>query len=84
MTEYDLLDFVNVTLRPGAAEDDLILEVVILVGTILSDPACASLVAECGTVQLMVDLLKAKQEDDEIVLQVRVCGVGGKRGFGAA
>lgn len=68
--EYDLLGFANDTLLPGGAEDDLVLEVVILVGTILSDERCAQPVARSGIVQSMVDLLKAKQEDDEIVLQI--------------
>lgn len=68
--EYKLLNFIKKQLRPGATEDDMVLEVVILVGTVLTDPDCAPLVASSGIVQLMIDLLKAKQEDDEIVLQV--------------
>ncbi|EDQ93153.1 uncharacterized protein MONBRDRAFT_22625 [Monosiga brevicollis MX1] len=70
VTEYDLIPLMRDILQPGVAEDDLVLEVVILVGTILSDPACAPLVAQSGLVEIFIELLKQKQEDDEIVLQI--------------
>lgn len=40
------------------------------VGTVLTDPACAPKVAQCGIASQLVGMLKDKQEDDEIVLQV--------------
>ncbi len=46
------------------------LEVVILVGTLLSDENCADIVARSMVVPSLMDMLKAKQEDDEIVLQI--------------
>ncbi|EGD78885.1 hypothetical protein PTSG_11792 [Salpingoeca rosetta] len=68
--EYTLLPLLQRLLTPGAAEDDLFLEAVIMVGTILTDPACAPQVAECGIASQLVGMLKDKQEDDEIVLQI--------------
>jgi hypothetical protein len=54
------------------AEDDLILEIVVFIGTCCSaDPAAAALICRSGMLAAMIDLLKAKQEDDEMVLQVR-------------
>ena len=43
---------------------------IILLGTVLADERCAQMVAEEGLVNVMIGLLKAKQEDDEIVLQI--------------
>lgn len=40
-----------------------------LLGTVLQDEVCAQLIADSGIIPCLVDLLKAKQEDDEIVLQ---------------
>ena len=41
----------------GAAEDDLVLEVVILIGTVCNDDACARLMAETGIIQGLIELL---------------------------
>eukprot|EP00056_Hartaetosiga_gracilis_P007592 m.110246 g.110246 ORF g.110246 m.110246 type:complete len:108 (+) comp12743_c1_seq2:176-499(+) len=41
-----------------------------MVGTVLTDPACAPLVADCGIASMLIGMLKDKQEDDEIVLQI--------------
>ena len=42
----------------GAAEDDLILEVTILTGTIASDEGCASMLAKSGIIQDLIELLR--------------------------
>ena len=39
-------------------------------GTAAMDDQCAALLAREGVVQLLVDSLKAKQEDDELVCQI--------------
>ena len=44
----------------GSAEDDLVLEVVILVGTVCNDDACAKLLAEAGIIQSLIELLNGK------------------------
>nr|XP_032814441.1 kinesin-associated protein 3 isoform X1 [Petromyzon marinus] len=70
-TEYQLLPFLHEKLRPGgSAEDDMVLEAVILTGTLATDDACATLLAKAGIVPLLIDLLNAKQEDDEMVCQI--------------
>lgn len=70
LTDYDLLLWMNDHLLPDAADDDLVLQVVVLLGTVLVDESCAEQVARSGIVQNLIELLKAKQEDDEIVLQI--------------
>ncbi|KAI0222322.1 Kinesin-associated protein 3 [Lamellibrachia satsuma] len=70
LTEYNLIPWINKKLQPGASEDDLVLEVVILVGTVCNDDACARLLSQTGIIQSMIELLNAKQEDDEMVLQI--------------
>ena len=52
-------------------EDDLILEVVVFIGTCAKDTFAAQYICKSNTLECLIDLLKAKQEDDEIVLQVR-------------
>ena len=52
------------------AADDVVLEVVILIGTVCADPPAALMLVTEGIVQLLIDLLNAKQEDDEVVLQI--------------
>ena len=52
------------------AGDDVVLEVVILIGTVCADAPAALMLATEGVVQLLIDLLNAKQEDDEVVLQI--------------
>ncbi|XP_070538501.1 kinesin-associated protein 3-like isoform X1 [Ptychodera flava] len=70
LKEYDLVPWIKERLQPGAAEDDMVLEVVILVGTVTSDDSCAAMLAESGIIQNLIELLNAKQEDDEIVCQI--------------
>lgn len=46
------------------------LEVIMLCGTVCNDDTCAKLLADAGIIQSLIDLLNAKQEDDEIVCQI--------------
>lgn len=41
-----------------------------LCGTVCNDDTCARLLADSGIIQCLIDLLNAKQEDDEIVCQI--------------
>lgn len=41
----------------GSAEDDIVLEVIILVGTVCNDDACAKLLAESNIIHLLIELL---------------------------
>lgn len=67
---YELFLFFNCSLFIGKREDDLCLEVVVLLGTAACDEACAMLLCKADILLSLIELLKAKQEDDEIVLQI--------------
>ncbi|XP_057335526.1 kinesin-associated protein 3 [Microplitis mediator] len=66
----NLIPWIRNNLVVGKAPDDLILEVVILLGTAASDEDCARLICKADLLLSCIELLKAKQEDDEIVLQI--------------
>ncbi len=84
LKEYDLLPWIKARLNEGHAGgqvssskhhhepimDDLLLEVVVFLGTCVADVTAAITICEAGVLESLIDLLKAKQEDDEIVLQV--------------
>uniref|UniRef100_A0A0B7B0K7 Kinesin-associated protein 3 n=1 Tax=Arion vulgaris TaxID=1028688 RepID=A0A0B7B0K7_9EUPU len=70
LKEYNLIPWIKDKLQPGITDDDVVLEVVILVGTVCSDDACARLLAESNIIHLLIELLNAKQEDDEVVCQI--------------
>nr|XP_057929392.1 kinesin-associated protein 3a [Doryrhamphus excisus] len=70
LKEYNLVPYLKDRLKPGAAEDDLILEVVILIGTVSMDDSCAAMLAKSGIIPALIELLNAQQEDDEFVCQI--------------
>jgi len=43
--------------RTGSASDDLVLEVIMLVGTVCNDDACAKMLAQAGIIQSLIELL---------------------------
>jgi Kinesin-associated protein (KAP) len=51
-------------------KDDLVLETVVFLGTCACDESCAMLLCKADIMISLIELLKAKQEDDEIVLQI--------------
>jgi len=65
-----LIELLHRLLVVGFSEDDLVLECVMLVGTIAMDPEAAPLLASSKLLQVLTELLAEKQEDDEIVLQL--------------
>uniref|UniRef100_A0A672I0P0 Kinesin associated protein 3 n=1 Tax=Salarias fasciatus TaxID=181472 RepID=A0A672I0P0_SALFA len=70
LEEYHLLPYLKDRLKPGSAEDDLLLEVVLLIGTASTDEACAAMLAESGVIPALIELLNAKQEDHEFVCHI--------------
>ena len=46
------------------------LQIVVFIGTCATDSFAAHYICKSNTLECLIDLLKAKQEDDEIVLQV--------------
>ncbi|XP_043481752.1 kinesin-associated protein 3 [Leptopilina heterotoma] len=65
-----LVPWIRNNLVPGKAKDDLVLEIVIFLGTSATDEDCAQLMCKADILLSLIELLKAKQEDDEIVLQI--------------
>ncbi|KAK6618968.1 hypothetical protein RUM44_003349 [Polyplax serrata] len=68
--QFQLVPWIKNALIPGKMEDDMVLEVVILLGTAACDEDCAMLMCKADILVALIELLKAKQEDDEIVLQI--------------
>ncbi|XP_024944929.1 kinesin-associated protein 3 isoform X2 [Cephus cinctus] len=66
----NLIPWIRNNLVPGKAQDDLVLEVVIFLGTAACDEDCARLMCKADILLSLIELLKAKQEDDEMVLQI--------------
>ncbi|KAF4018390.1 hypothetical protein G4228_010394 [Cervus hanglu yarkandensis] len=57
LKEYKLVPYLKDKLKPGAAEDDLVLEVVIMIGTVSMDDSCAALLAKSGVIPALIELL---------------------------
>lgn len=70
LQQFRLIPWLRGHLVPGKSEDDLVLEVVMLLGTVASDENCASVLCKADLLLSLIELLKAKQEDDEMVLQI--------------
>ncbi|XP_018577542.1 kinesin-associated protein 3 isoform X2 [Anoplophora glabripennis] len=67
---FDMIKWVKNILSSNNTEAELVLQVVVLLGTAASDEGCAKLFCETHILNLLIDLLKTHQEDDEIVLQI--------------
>lgn len=50
--------------------DDLVLDAIIFLGTCACDELCAMLLCKANVILSLIELLKAQQEDDEMVLQI--------------
>ena len=70
LKEFELIDWMKERIVPNSGEDDLILEIVVFIGTCASDESAASFLCKSDVLPSLIQLLKDKQEDDEIVLQV--------------
>lgn len=67
---HDIVPFVKQNLTSQTVPDDLILELLSFLGTVIYDENCAEYFHQSGIMAMLIDLLKVKQEDDEIVLQI--------------
>ena len=61
------MEFLHINFVNGYTEDDILLEFVMLMSAICRTDAIANLIAESSLIQILQDLLGAKQEDDEMV-----------------
>ena len=66
----NFLEFIHNNLVNGFAEDDIVLECVMLIATICRTEAIANYISESYLIKMLQDLLGAKQEDDEVVQQI--------------
>ncbi|XP_069794323.1 kinesin-associated protein 3a isoform X5 [Narcine bancroftii] len=57
LKEYNLVPFLKDRLKPGSTEDDLVLEVVIMIGTVSMDDSCAAMLAKSGIIPALIELL---------------------------
>jgi len=85
LLHYKLVDFLYSGLLPGNADDDIVLEIVILIGALATDPKCIPLLSKSRLLQQMFEVLKGirtycmvrlslfvidkGEEDEEITLQ---------------
>ena len=67
---YSLLDFLARYLTPGFTDDDVLLEVVVVIGQAAMHPRIAAQLAQSRILTSLYTLITEKQEDDEIVLQI--------------
>lgn len=71
LQSHNLIPWIRKTLVPdGRTKDDLVLDTVVFLGTCATDELCAMLLCKAEVISSLIELLKAKQEDDEMVLQI--------------
>lgn len=68
--QHGLLEFMMKHLVPGFSEDDVVLEVLMLIGTLARDPKSAIMLGNARLIRILYELLNEKAEDVEIVLQL--------------
>lgn len=66
----NFIEFIHNNLVNGFAEDDIVLECVMLIATICRTERIAQMIASSYLIKMLQDLLGAKQEDDEMVQQI--------------
>lgn len=70
LQNFQLIPWIRQLLVPCTRVDDLVLDTIVYLGTCACDELCALLFCRAKVVLSLIELLKAKQEDDEIVLQI--------------
>jgi hypothetical protein len=70
VADYALLPFLSKLLVPGFSQDDVVLEVVLLVGALALEPKCAPLLASSRILRSLHALFQEKQHDSELTLQL--------------
>lgn len=67
---FNMIKWITNVIRSNNTDPELVLQVVVLLGTAAADEGCSNLLCESNIMALLIDLLKTHQEDDEIVLQI--------------
>lgn len=60
--QFQLVPWIRNALYPGKTEDDMVLEVVILLGTAACDEDCAMLICKADILVSLIELLKGNTE----------------------
>lgn len=70
LVEHNLVPFLSKLLVPGFSQDDVILEIVLFVGTLALEPKCAPLLKSSRMLRAFYALFQEKQHDNELTLQL--------------
>jgi hypothetical protein len=57
LNEYNLVGWIKKKLQPGNAEDDLILDVIVLIGAVCNDDSCANMLSKSGIIEILIEML---------------------------
>lgn len=71
--EFNLISLFSKLLIPGMAQNDLLLEVIMLISAIARDGQCCDLIASSNLIGLLYQTWKERGEDTEIRLQLIHC-----------
>jgi hypothetical protein len=71
--EFNLVSLFSKLLIPGMAQNDLLLEIIMLISAIARDGPCCDLIASSNLIGLLYQTWKERGEDTEIKLQLIHC-----------
>lgn len=71
--EYNFLNQFSKMLVPGMSQNDVLLEIVMLISTMSSDPRVCELIASSNLISLLYQLWRDKGDDVELKLQLIHC-----------
>ncbi len=67
--KYDLVEFLSRHLVPGMSQDDVVLNIIIIVGTFAVEREAARIMVGSPLIRTVHDIMRSKSSDNEIVLQ---------------
>lgn len=67
---FGMVTWIEKVLVNNNSDIELVLQVIVLLGTAAADEGCSKLLCESNILKLLIEHLKTHQEDDEIVLQI--------------
>lgn len=70
ISQQNFIEFLHNNLVQGYAEDDIMLESIMLIGTICRSEPIAQILSGSYIIGMLHNLLGQKQEDDEMVQQI--------------
>jgi len=56
-------------LKTGEAEDDLVLDIIVLIGAVCNDDACANLLSKSGIIDILIEMLNGKKNTRNSILK---------------